>query len=186
LAIVKAVQDMGEYREAMPTAVRLLREATILDPQDREAWNARGWAILYLNGDLKEAAAAFDTVLSGWPDDEEALRDAAKASHRLGDYDKARDYWRRALQVNPWMGIYHFNLALTLSRMGRWDEARQQCQETLDLEPFHAQARVLLAVCYHRLGDGQRAQSEFEKVRSLHPPSFDALEKQFLQETRKP
>jgi hypothetical protein len=77
----------------------LLEQAVQYDPDDVDAWEAKGAALL-LQRRYRESLAAFETVLAHSPRRERALVRAAGLAQRLQQWQASRDYWQRAVAVN--------------------------------------------------------------------------------------
>ncbi len=166
-------------------ALGLLEAATLRDPDDVEAWQARGHALMLRNQRLP-ALTAFETVLAKRPDYETILIAAAATAQGLQDHERALKYWRRAVELNPWMPEYRANFAGLLARQGALDEVRRQCDELLKLDPGHVEARMLRINCMLRAGQSTDALAEFAKVEALRPPNLEELKVWFAQQVSRP
>jgi predicted CXXCH cytochrome family protein len=184
LVLVQIARDKGRLRDELPLAVGLIERALVDNPRDIALWEHKGTALVLRRDRLPEALAAFETVLQLCPDHEVALSQAAFVTQLMEKYEEALPYWRRAVAISPRQENYRFNLAMTLSRLRRWPEALDACREAVRLDPFSGRNRVLLAVCLHHNGEQEQARAEFEKVRSLKPPDFDGLKRQFEEGTQ--
>lgn len=69
-------------------------------PAFAEGWNKRA-TVHYLAGDFKRSLADCDQVMKRNPYHFGALSGYGQIYFQLGQYDKAIEYWRRALEVNP-------------------------------------------------------------------------------------
>jgi predicted CXXCH cytochrome family protein len=127
----------------------LLEQAVQYDPDDVDAWEAKGGALL-LQRRYRESLAAFETVLVHSPRREKSLARAAGLAKQLLQREAARRYWQQAVAVNPWMANYRHSLALLLAEQEAWEDCRQQCEAWLRLDPTSAEARTLLARCQAR------------------------------------
>lgn len=74
-------------------------------------------------GRLAEAARAWETALSQWPDDRVALFGAANTAFRLQQFERAARIYRRLLSNDGTLVVARNNLALALAKQGRIDEA---------------------------------------------------------------
>jgi hypothetical protein len=138
----------------------LLEQAVQYDPDDLDAWEAKG-AALMLQRRFRESLAAFETVLAHAPRRERSLVQAALLTQQLQQRDASRRYWLQVVAVNPWMANYRQRLALLLAEEEAWEDCRRQCEAWLRLDPASVEARALLARCRaltRRLPDGGGAQ----------------------------
>jgi Tfp pilus assembly protein PilF len=162
-------------------ALDLCEKATLRDPDDVEAWQARGHALM-LQGEKLPALQAFETALAKHPDYETAVIAAAAAAQGVPHPGRALKHWRRAVELNPWMPEYRANFAGMLARQGAWEEARQQCDELLKLDPADVEARMLRINCLLHADRTAQARAEFTKVEALRPPNLEELKFWFAQQ----
>ena len=92
------VQQMsaGDLQESIATFTRIIR----LKPDFAEGWNKRA-TLYFMVGDLRKSLADCDEVMKRNPNHFGALAGYAQIYFRLEYYDRALDYSRRALAINP-------------------------------------------------------------------------------------
>jgi tetratricopeptide (TPR) repeat protein len=78
--------------------------------KDIYAYDLLAWA-LYKNDQPQQALAAMIEALKLGTKDARLFFHAGMICHRLGAYDKARDYLRRALATNPYFHVRHVEVA---------------------------------------------------------------------------
>jgi tetratricopeptide (TPR) repeat protein len=113
------------------------------------------------------------------PRREVSLHAAADLAMEMGRLPAARDYWRRALEVNPYRYGFHYGLAAQLAQTGEWAAAAQACQQALQLNAANFEIRQLLIRCYVELRERGRARAEFERLRAMNPPAAERLRRWF-------
>jgi tetratricopeptide (TPR) repeat protein len=86
----------GELRQSIATFTRIIE----LKPDFAEGWNKRATSY-FLAGDLRKSLADCDEVMKRNPYHFGALAGYAQIYVRLEHYDRALEYSRRALDVNP-------------------------------------------------------------------------------------
>jgi hypothetical protein len=188
----QAERDMGialvwALNQGLVPAIRAADQALFLldraqvAADDNDAWEAKGWALL-LQHNGAAARAAFDQSLSLRPERERALAGAADAAAQDGQVERAIDYWRRAVKLNPWVPIYRGKLARLLMRKQLWDEVRSECQSWMRLDPGSADARLLWIACLARAGEKDKAREEFSHLEALQPPNLDKYRAWFAQQ----
>jgi tetratricopeptide (TPR) repeat protein len=69
-------------------------------PSFAEGWNKRA-TVLFMAGDLKQSLADCDEVVKRNPNHFGALAGYGQIYFQLAQYEKAIEYWKRALKVNP-------------------------------------------------------------------------------------
>jgi len=88
--------EIGLYSEAIHTFSNVIKRS----PEFAEGWNKRATA-LFLAGDLRRSLADCDEVIKRNPQHFGALSGYGQIYFRLEQYEKAIEYFRRALAVNP-------------------------------------------------------------------------------------
>jgi tetratricopeptide (TPR) repeat protein len=86
----------GDLEQSIATFTRIIE----LDPDFAEGWNKRA-TLYFLVGDLRKSLADCDEVMKRNPQHFGALAGYAQIYFRLEYYDRALDYSRRALAINP-------------------------------------------------------------------------------------
>jgi len=101
------VQQMtsGELRGSIETFSRVIR----LKPDFAEGWNKRA-TLYFLVGDMRKSLADCDEVMKLNPYHFGALAGYSQIYTRLEYYDRAIDYARRALAINPNLGGMRRNI----------------------------------------------------------------------------
>jgi Flp pilus assembly protein TadD len=95
--------DLGEAqfaRRNFPEAVRNCRAATLLNPDDPQAWNQLAYASVWTR-DLNGAKQAIQEYEKLAPEDTNALDSVGEVSFYLGDFNSAAKYFERAAQKSP-------------------------------------------------------------------------------------
>ncbi|HXX85753.1 MAG TPA: hypothetical protein VEN29_17475 [Casimicrobiaceae bacterium] len=101
------IQQMtaGDLEEGIATFTRIIE----LKPGFAEAWNKRA-TLYFVVGELRKSLADCDEVMKRNPYHFGALAGYAQIYARLGYYQRALDYSRRALEVNPNLDAVRSNI----------------------------------------------------------------------------
>jgi len=96
--LARGVEEMqaGEHAKATATFSDVIRKR----PDFAEGWNKRA-TVLYLAGDYRGSLADCDEVIKRNPSHFGALAGYGQIYFRLEQFERAIEYWRRALDVNP-------------------------------------------------------------------------------------
>jgi len=96
--LARGVSEMenGQLKASIATFSTVIRRK----PAFAEGWNKRATA-LFLAGELRRSLADCDEVMKRNPYHFGALAGYGQIYFRLEQYQKAIDYWKRALRVNP-------------------------------------------------------------------------------------
>jgi len=95
----------GHHEEAIAAFSDVIRRR----PSFAEGWNKRATAY-FLAGDLKRSLADCDEVMKRNPHHFGALSGYGQIYYQLEQYDKALEYWQRALRENPNMQGVEMNI----------------------------------------------------------------------------
>jgi tetratricopeptide (TPR) repeat protein len=93
----------------LPEAIAIFSEIIRRRPAFAEGWNKRATAY-FLAGDYRRSLADCAQVIKRNPRHFGALSGYGQIYFRLEQFDKAIEYWRRALQVNPNMSGVRTNI----------------------------------------------------------------------------
>jgi len=88
--------ESGDYPEAIATFTHVIE----IKPDFAEGWNKRA-TLYFMTGELRRSLADCDEVIKRNPQHFGVLSGYAQIYAQLGYYDRALDYARRALAVNP-------------------------------------------------------------------------------------
>lgn len=96
--LARGVDEMRERR--LDDAIATFSEVIRARPDFAEGWNKRATA-LFLAGEFRKSLADCDEVMKRNPLHFGALAGYGQIYFHLEQYEKAIEYWQRALQVNP-------------------------------------------------------------------------------------
>lgn len=136
-------------------------------------------ADLYLSfGDtyagVKEFSEAEKTLLTGkekYPDNNsEFTKKLGYLFYNSGQYDKAEQYLKSALEQEPNNYTYHYLLGSSYERLKKYKEATAELEKTLELNPNHRNSIKKLGVIYFKQTDYLYSK-ETKRYESLKDPS---------------
>ena len=92
---------------------------------------------------------------------------------RKGDKDKAVEFYRKTISVNPDLAFPWNNLGLQLYGMGRWDEAERCLKKAAELRPEYISPWMNLGTLYKRRGFYEEAITFFRKALAMDPRNYE-------------
>jgi tetratricopeptide (TPR) repeat protein len=109
----------------------------------------------------------------------------------IGNFDRAEDYYRKAITFNPKDPSYYESLATLLRKKGAADvdEAIALLKRALQLDPAAPDAKLQLALCFESKGDLAQAQGLLEEAVREQPdllPAHVALARIYSHQGKKP
>ncbi len=162
-------------------ALRLLESALGRDPTDGAVRQGKVEAYLLLNRPA-EALSEAEVLVPEQPENGELLVQAAYAAKGSGQLDRARDYWRRAVELNPYLPEDQVHLLELLIRAGQVDEGWKCCEQLLRLDPFNLSGRQTQVGFFLQKGQQTEAQHAFDVIRRLKPTDLVQREEWFKQQ----
>src|SRR5262245_58375979 len=161
--LLSAQDNWEPARKALETAVRL-------DPKYLEALDALGFALEAL-GDDAGAVARYQQAIA-LNEERQGRFVGAHVSlsafhNRTGDADKALEYARQALSLDPKADAAWFQQAKAQESLGRLPEAVDSLNQAIALNPRVASHYYVLAGLYRRLGKADESKKALDSFRRL-------------------
>lgn len=117
-----------------------------------------------------EEVVAYKLRVDKDPNDVEALDAMGKINLSLGRFDHAKEWYERALKVDPSRNDTRMDLALSLRYLGKPDEAISELKRVLKKDPKNAAALYNLGIILlEDKKDEQGAVARWEALMKAHP-----------------
>lgn len=130
-------------------------------------------------GDWDQVWSLLGRAEAAQPGSAEIWRRKGVALRLTGDVEGAQRAYERALELNPYRGEIHYNLANLHYAQGRTAAAASQYEQALQIEPAHHGAAFNLADLRLRAGDPAKAERVCRRVLKLdvlrHAPGRSKL-----------
>ncbi len=78
----------------------------------------------------------------------------------LGQYEKAEQYFRRMLEIQPDSSLAHYNLGNLLRHRGEHTEAIRQYRRAIEIDPSNAEAYINMGLAIAATADGSPAKGD--------------------------
>jgi tetratricopeptide (TPR) repeat protein len=148
-------------------------ETLSLDPADRERWNDYGIGLL-LQGDLKGAERAFETVTRLDPQYADGWVNVARARVQEGNTEAAKPMLAKAIALNPRLGSAHYFTGLALKADGDYPAAFEEFSKASSLYPRDRVVRNQMGRMLFLERKYQEAVREFDKTLAVDPEDLEA------------
>ncbi len=125
-------------------------------------------------GQWEEAKFLYEEYLSAFLDDWEVLNELGNVCFQLGEFDRAEECYRRALERNPAWEEGWRNLSVSLSRLGKLKEARASLEQYITLVPEDKSVYGFFADLLYRENEFGRAVNFYEDFLRFHPAEKEA------------
>ncbi|MEW6108627.1 MAG: tetratricopeptide repeat protein [Nitrospirota bacterium] len=103
------------------------------------------------------------------PSNFRAQADLAISLHRLGLYEEAETFYKRAINVGPASWQAWYNLGLTFMKRDMYTDAINSFEKSLQSNPQNKDALNNMGICYMNLRDYKQAVQYYEKALTLDP-----------------
>ena len=123
----------------------------------------------FRDGDYRAAIGVLNTVLQREPENFDALAMIAGCHGIQGDYDRAAEYDRRAVEADPRNAQLWNNFGWDLLQAGRVEDAEEAYRRCVDLDGHRASAWFNLARIAARRGDTDQALDDLERAAAERP-----------------
>jgi arylsulfatase A-like enzyme/Flp pilus assembly protein TadD len=160
--------DLGRDEEA----IQLLDEAQRRGVSDEGT--RRILALAYLHsGRIEKARKTLEQDQSS--SDPETLAALGRILAESGRPTEARQFFGRALEIDPTFPAARVDLAILKMNEGRFDEARPELEAALEKDRFHAEGWNALGVIHSQQGRPADAARAWERAVEIDPRLPDAL-----------
>jgi tetratricopeptide (TPR) repeat protein len=172
----EALYGMGDLRlkQSEPAAaLPYFERAVAVDPEGTEAYAAAGTALEAL-GRQAEAEEMLERGRQGGAGDEMLEHQLAQAAFQRGEFQKAADLARQALNRNPDSAPTQALLAAALLNLGQAQEAAKAAQRALEIQPDNPAALTVLGQLFVQGQQFQQATPLLQRAVEKDPSLPDA------------
>ncbi|MCI0331065.1 MAG: tetratricopeptide repeat protein [candidate division Zixibacteria bacterium] len=125
-------------------------------------------------GQWQEARFLYEEYLTAFPEDWEGLNELGNVSFQLGEFERAEECYRLALECNPAWEEGWRNLSVSLSRLGKHQEAKTSLEQYISLVPEDKSVYGFFADLLYRENEFGRAVNFYEDFLRFHPAEKEA------------
>ncbi len=125
-------------------------------------------------GDLIGASQEYENIINQMPDHFDALHLLGVVASQQGMYEKAEEYIRKAIAINPSAVAFYINLGIALKNQKKYAESVEVYSKALSLDDKDPGIYYNLANLQMLMGDFESAENGFSNVIKLVPEYADA------------
>lgn len=172
LPIVVMAEDKEELG-ALPANAAAPAPQLKLEADDWTRWNDYGIGLL-LQGDLKDAAAAFEKITQIAPENPDGWVNIGRVRVQEGNLAAAKTVLEKALELSPSLARAHFFYAKVLRNEGRYDDAAAHLRTVLEQYPRDRVVHDELGRIYFLQRRYRDAIAEFDATLGIDPEDLEA------------
>jgi serine/threonine protein kinase/Tfp pilus assembly protein PilF len=177
MSFIKSKYVLYFKEEDFKTGVEMFHKALELDPDYAMAYFGLCWAYEYHH------------QITNSEEDARIFRDDAERAQRLdpssaltnavlgymlyeyrGEREKAFEFCKRALAINPNLGDVVFLTGMCYLYQGLYGQGIRYLSRAVELDPYNFWTPYKLAMCYTSMGEFEKADFYFKKYFELAPP----------------
>jgi Flp pilus assembly protein TadD len=118
---------------------------------------------LATSGALPKALGLLDAVIAAHPDEVEAHNSLGVVAMRMGQHDRARQAFRKVLELDPTSATAYANLGADALSSGDLQAAVGHLTRALELDPHQYTVLYNLAMALDSLGRREEARRDMER-----------------------
>jgi len=165
LAMAGAPETMGGSRSPMPGGA---------PPGGPAGASEDGAPSMETMNQVKKELEALRKAVEANPRDVAALARLGNLYMDAAMFDRALEYYRRALDVDPGSPDTRTDMGTCLRQLGRHEEALAEFQESLKRDPSHWKSWFNIGIVHlYDRREYVKAEEAFAKVLELNPGAFD-------------
>jgi len=172
LPIVVIAEDTKTLR-VLPRGAAVPQPQTVSTKEDWTRWNDYGIG-LFLQGDLKAAAAAFEKITKADPQNPDGWTNIGRVLVQEGETAGARKVLEKALAIDPRLARTNFFYARALREDGEYDSAATHLETVLEQFPRDRVVRNELGRVLFLQKRYAEAVKEFEQTLLIDPEDLQA------------
>lgn len=148
----------------------------------------RSAAALHQTGQLDEAAALYEQLLSHFPDHPDTLQLRALIDVHKARYQEALARFDHVLRIQPNFAAAHANRAAALIGLARYADAAVSAQQALDLDPDSRGAFINLAAALNHASQPEEALAVCERAlaKGIADPQIYQMRAEALEKVGRP
>lgn len=162
-------QALGEYSDAIADN----KMAIELDPENANAWWGLGDAY-YASNQTTEALNAYrkQEALEEIPSSD-AKNNIGRCYYSLYQDEEAQKYYEKAIEIDPDVQVYHYNIGLLKSEQKKYKESIPYYEKALQLDSNYYKARFELGIALMKTGKYTQASTQLTKVKGQGDDEFN-------------
>ena len=119
----------------------------------------------------EQTITAYERALIANPHKLEALINCGTLYYEMGNLERAKEYFCRAVESDSQSPLAHSNLGSVLEELGHLEQARQHLRSAVRIEPGYSDARYTLALVCERMNAFAEAFEHWQQYVALDPHS---------------
>ncbi len=179
--LINSKYVISQRESDFKAAIKMFRKAKEADPDYVLTHTGLSWAYQHHNqitGNRKDLAQVKKNIEMAYkldPNMGETNGALAWVYHRQGEYEKAHQYYKRALEINPNIPPLNHIIAFFLRDLGLFHLAVEYSTRNIELDPFFLPSHSLRTRCLMSIGQLKNALMNIKKALDLETDNFWSL-----------
>jgi tetratricopeptide (TPR) repeat protein len=123
--------------------------------------------INHILGNMPDAIADYDKILSVFPSNYKALLEKARFSLMQNQWDNAIIYYNELLQNYPPVEEFYNNLAIVYLNLKKYDSALEKLNQAIELNPVNCDALYNRSKLYSMSNENKKSEQDLAKIISI-------------------
>jgi TolB-like protein/Tfp pilus assembly protein PilF len=172
---------ISQREEDFKAAIKMFKKATEIDPNYALAYGGLGWAYQHhyqITGNKKDIKLVLKNCEIAYelnPNLVETNTAIAGNYFLRGEYSKAYQSFKRALEINPKISTSYHVMGLFFRSLGLLHKAIEYFSRALEFDPFFLPSHSLRARCLIYTGELEKAVIYIDKALEIEPNNFWSL-----------
>ena len=103
-----------------------------------------------------------------------ALNNLGSIFKELGEHQKAKEYFEKAITIDPNFVSAHSNLGILFKKLGEYQKAKECYEKAIKINPNYAKAHNNLGIIFQSLGEPHKASEYYKKAIIIDPNNLNA------------
>ncbi|MFX1315054.1 MAG: tetratricopeptide repeat protein [Promethearchaeota archaeon] len=140
---------------------------------------------LRIQGKYQESLKILEELYNNSPHSDRIEKDLIETLFSYGgalndeyvlEYKKAKDMFKRIIEIKPNNYRAHYNLGIAYFNLGKLEKAKKAYEVALEIKPEYKHCYYNIGLIYESIGDFEHAILQYEKALKIDPNFIYALQ----------
>jgi len=138
------------------------------EKEDRESFSDMLEAVVEVDSELLEK---IETIFQNYAELEldEIYKNIGNSYYQKGEYEKALEYYQKAININPKHTSAHYNIGIIYQNRNEDDKALEYYQKAININPKYVDAYNNIGIIYQNRNEDDKALEYYQKAININP-----------------